>query len=304
MSFLKQYGIKDIEFTGGEPTLNPHFLYYVESASKKFRHVACISNGWKLADYDQMRYAKEAGLNEILFSLHGYDQETHESITERDTSFHRILAAIHNAKQLGIIVRINTTVCSLNVKTLSKHIDLINKIEPTGINFLPVNYWSDNNTHRETASYEEISNCIKECIDLLSEKIEFINVRYIPFCYMKGYESYVSDWGQRQYDLWDWNNTVGEHFLTEEEKEGIIKNTDRKYAELYKMRRHSYYKKKECMDCALNPICDGLEKQVEANVYPYQGDVITNPLNFRKDYCNIERYKEVLNGCSYSHRIS
>lgn len=302
MDFLKKYGIEEIEFTGGEPTLHPDWFKIVEYAAKNFRHVATISNGWKFSSEDFIKDSKAAGLNEILFSLHGYDQETHSSITKKPLAFHRIVAAMHFAKMLNIMVRINTTVCSLNVNTLYQNIELIESINPIGINFLPVNYWSDNSQYREPTSYKEMSDCIKRCIDVLEGKIDFINVRYIPFCYMKGYEKYVSDWSQRQYDLWDWNNHVADHFLSEDEKEGIIKNGISKYSQVIKMRRYSYKKYDSCMECKYLPICDGIEKQLEDPVFPEDGDFITNPLYFRKDYCNINEYKGVLNEYSNSHR--
>ena len=81
MDFLAEYGIEDIELTGGEPTIHPHWFDILEYSSYKFRHVACISNGIKLSDPHFAEKSHRAGLREVLFSIHGYDSDTHNSKT-------------------------------------------------------------------------------------------------------------------------------------------------------------------------------------------------------------------------------
>jgi len=47
MKFVKENGILDIEFTGGEPTIDPMWFDYLIEGKKLFRHMSVITNGQK-----------------------------------------------------------------------------------------------------------------------------------------------------------------------------------------------------------------------------------------------------------------
>jgi len=284
MDFVQGYGIKDIEFTGGEPTIDPRWFDYLKYASINFRHICVISSGTKFWDKEFTLKSKERGLREILFSLHGYDKESHERITRRKGSWDKIISSIENAKELGLIVRINITVCNLNYKGLEKHAILVNKIQPTGINYIALNYWQDTVYSETTVPYKDMASNIKKAIDTL-ENIPFINVRYIPYCFMVGYEQYVCNWYQHCYDPWDWNNA-----LKVLPSRAVLKDSW-EFASI--MRKNVYGKSNNCLRCKYVAICDGIEKELIPfnEVMPHSGKVIVDPNYFRKDYCSKEQYE-------------
>lgn len=288
LDFVKDYGILDIEFTGGEPTIDPRWFEYLEYSQNKFRQIACITNGYKLSDKDFIKSSKEKGLKEVLFSLHGYDEESHDAIVGRVGAWKRIIAAIINAKELGLVVRLNCTVGSFNYSGLGSYTNLINEIQPDAVNFLPINTWHGANQER---SYKEISFFIKRCIDKITTP--FISVRFIPYCYMVDYEKYVCGWYQHPYDYLDWNNELNA-LPTLPTNLGEYGKTSFEYAN--KMRGNSYLKDKNCLKCKFFCICDGVQKEQYSKnpTCAIQGDLIKDPLLFRGGYYSEKKYKRLI----------
>jgi MoaA/NifB/PqqE/SkfB family radical SAM enzyme len=245
---LKDLGILEIDLSGGESSIHKDWFKILEYCNKNFNTVSCLSNGGMFANYDFLKKSKDHGLSEILFSLHGYDEKSHDKIVGVKGAYQNILKAIENAKSLDIMVRINCTVTSNNVNHLDIYTSIINKIKPFQLNYLPLNYWDSAQTLR-TQNYEKLSDKIKKSIDTLDKDIE-INVRYIPFCFMRGYEKYVKDIPQHIYDLRDWN--IASY---------CYKPLDEIFDIAYKNRLETYYKPRECFKCKYFNECDGIEKQ-------------------------------------------
>ena len=288
LDFVHNYGIKDIEFTGGEPSIDPNWFNWLQYASKKFRHISTITNGYKFKDYNFTKKSRDCGLSEILFSLHGYDEESHEKITRKKGSWNDILKAIKNAKKLHIITRINVTVCNLNYQYLERQVPLLNKIKPLGLNYIALNYWEDAIHNNNDIPYELIGEHIEKAINSLDKtNIKYINIRYLPFCFIhRKYHKYVCGWHQHTYDYWDWNNAL--------KVLPSLKITLNSTEYANEIRNSVYSKKNECIKCKYVAICDGIEKKLMDNnkVYPLKGDIIKDPLVFRKDYCTLEGYLE------------
>lgn len=284
IDYIHSYGITQIDLSGGESSVSPDWFKILDYCKDKFERVSCLSHGGRFHDKKFLQQSKDAGLKEILFSLHGPTEEAHDSITNRKGSFKRILKAITNAKELGIMVRLNCTVYFKNIDLLREHYaELVNSIDPYQINFITLNYWSEHITldfHNDP--YDVMTTEIKACIDQINKGIE-INVRYVPYCYMKGYEQYVCDEYQHIYDVRDWNKEVFTYSVdvskqyTEEEKLQMA------YAEAGKQRIRFYSKKFDCMKCKHYYICDGVEKEIidETPVYPEAGDKITQVNYYR-----------------------
>lgn len=283
---LLAYGITQVDLSGGESSVSPDWFKILDYCNDKFESISCLSHGGKFANMDFLKESKEHGLKEILFSLHGATEETHDAITGRKGSFKRILQGIANAKELGMIVRTNATVYYRNYHQLeNEYADLINSIMPVEANFLTLNYWGDFNIIEfKNVSYKDMTDGIKKCIDKLHNGIE-INVRYAPYCYMEGYEKYVAGTYQHIYDVRDWNREMYTYLLdvsrtyTPEEK---IQNA---YDACKEHRKRFYKKSLDCVKCKHFYICDGIEKEIGADtpVHPAQGDKIKQVNFYRKD---------------------
>lgn len=285
--YLLNYGITQIDLSGGESSVSPDWFKILDYCSERFEHVSCLSHGGKFYNKDFLKESKEHGLKEILFSLHGSNSDTHDEITNRKGSFKRIIGAIQNAKELGLTVRINCTVYQKNYLVLSnEYAKLINELNPLEVNFILLNYWDD--VKVEPINYENITTEIKRCIDNLNKNL-IINVRYVPYCHMIGYEKYVCNQYQHIYDIYDWNKEM----YVGDEKNGI--DVSKKYSELEKLNfaykkcgdyRTRFYKKdKVCLECKYFYICDGFENEIKEPKYnPVFGEKIVEVTHFRKNH--------------------
>lgn len=279
---IRSFGIKEIDLSGGESSVHRNWFEILDYCKELgFENISALTNGYKFANMDFLKQSQEHGLSELLFSLHGWDEASHEAIVKRKGSFERILKAIKNAQEIGIKVRINCTVTHYNAPYLSEaYATLINEIKPFQMNFLPLNYWEDAK-ELNGENYEFLSGFIKKVIDCLNQEIE-INVRYIPFCFMKGYEKYVVGIYQHIYDRGDWN------IITYDVDSFDVRpvNTSDYFEQAKKQRLYTYAKNKECFDCKYFFICDGVEKKIaqDQKVYPENGEKITDVMHFRRGH--------------------
>ena len=286
IDYLLEYGITQVDLSGGESSVDPNWFTILDYCKDKFESISCLSHGGKFANMEFLKESKERGLKEILFSLHGATAEVHDSITGRKGSFERILRGIANAKELGMIVRTNTTVYYKNYHQLeNEHAALINSIKPVESNFITLNYWGDFNVIEfENVNYETITTAIKRCIDKLQDGIE-INVRYAPYCYMEGYEKYVAGTYQHIYDVRDWNREMYTYLLDVSKPYTPKEKIQNAYDACQTHRQRFYKKSIECTKCKHFYICDGIEKEVaeQTPVRPAPGDKIKQVNFYRKD---------------------
>lgn len=251
---LYDRGITEVDLSGGESSIHKDWFKILDYCQTKgFSSISTLSNGSKFSNFDFIKKSYQHGLTEILFSLHGWDEYSHDNMVHSKGAFKKILEAITNAKIIGIKIRLNCTV--KNNFNPEIYAELINKILPDQINFLPLNYWN-NASNIEVINYKIVSSNIKKCIDLIQNNIQCINVRYIPFCFMENYEKYVVGTYQHIFDLQDWNIEV---YKEDDLVKDFIVSTEGAFAIAKENREKSYIKPKICLDCKYVYICDGIE---------------------------------------------
>jgi len=280
IDYLYKCGITEVDLSGGESSIHKDWFKILEYCNKLFESVTTLSNGYKFADLDFIQKSKDYGLKEILFSLHGSSEELHDELVQKKNGFKRILQAIKNANDVGIIVRINCTVTQDNYLHLDKFVDLVKQFDVFEVNFITLNYWSDADK-QIPIDYNEVTPKIHRAIDSLKDFC-IVNVRYTPYCYMKGYEKYVCDYYQHIYDIYDWNIAVYDYNI-----DTNIYNQDplkALFESAEENRNSSYYKPRKCFKCKHFYICDGIENNMGIDVIPEEGEKITNPLFYRNNY--------------------
>ena len=281
---LKEYGIQDIELSGGESSISPDWFEILDYVREKgFRHISTLSHGGKFANMDFLKKSYDKGLREVLFSLHGGSAKVHNRATNRGSSFDTILKAISNAQELGMIVRINCTVYHQNYQNLEEHAELCKKINPLEVNYITLNHFDAAESHTPIL-YKDLAPKIKEAIYIIKDTIKYINVRYIPFCFMKGgYEKYVCDTYQHIYDRYDWNletYDLGPNIFESHLPRTFSSDLELAYTAAKEGRLYHYNKPSECVSCSRLAICDGID--TKDKVLPIPGEYITNPVYFRK----------------------
>ena len=310
--YAQKHGIQEIDFSGGEPTLHPDLSKLIsEAKSLGMRKVSIITNGWRLADRQYLQTLKVAGLDEVLFSVHGPDSDTHDSITRVSGSFQRISEALTNAAEEGIMIRTNTVVNGLNYKHLPNIASFVLLFHPVQVNFITINDWcfAKNLVDTLMVPYSEMSLQLKKACDLLVNRVNTVNVRYIPFCFMKDYERFVCNHKQSVFDPYEWVPRVRARlevqnsflrFLAIVLYGFIFGGTFKKALRISPseladqsiieaLRKWNYTKQQGCTDCRYEKLCDGVENTY-ANKYglrellPEAGEKIVDPNFFRNEY--------------------
>lgn len=283
IDYLVECGITEADLSGGESSIHKQWFDILDYCRSRGLRISTLSNGYKFADKEFLQKSKEHGLEEILFSVHGYNTESHNQLVGHRKGFANIKQAILNAHELGLLVRINCTVTKDNYTGLpTEFVQLMKELKPFEINFLTLNYWNDADV-LDCISYPEITPYIQQAIDQLKDQTPIINVRYTPYCFMKGYEQYVCNYYQHIYDIYDWNIAVYDQRIdpAEYKKDPMTAL----YESAKSNRNNTYYKKKECMDCKHFYICDGVEKQIKnIELRPESGEKITQANFYRRGY--------------------
>jgi MoaA/NifB/PqqE/SkfB family radical SAM enzyme len=209
IKLARQLVWEDIDFTGGEPTIVSELEKLIAVAKEEgFRDIAIITNGIRLADRNYFKRLNNAGLNDVLFSLHGANSKIHDFLTRVPGSFEKIINAIQTAKELGIKVRTNITINTYNYTTLPAYANLVSQLGVNTVNFIFFNPWTTKNVelNKLMPRFTEVIPYLEKSIDILeSNKTPKIVIRYVPYCVLnEKYRKYICDFNQRVYDPDEW----------------------------------------------------------------------------------------------------
>jgi uncharacterized radical SAM superfamily Fe-S cluster-containing enzyme len=133
-----------IQFSGGEPTLSPHFLRAIEYArTNGFFAVQCATNGVKFAQDPQLaRDAKKAGLRMAYLQFDGVDNASnaHRKISNL---FDVKTRAIENLHAAGVdVILVVTVINGINNDQVGKIVNyaIENADKVTVVSFQPVSF--------------------------------------------------------------------------------------------------------------------------------------------------------------------
>ncbi|MFQ5711216.1 MAG: radical SAM protein [Candidatus Geothermarchaeales archaeon] len=125
---LADAGCSILAFSGGEPTIHPHILEFVEHASKRGMYVAMATNAIRLADIDVVREFKEAGLGFAQISLDGLNPETNDYFRGVPGAWRKTVEGIKNCVAEGLFVEVATTATHYNYGEISDLIDFSDEL--------------------------------------------------------------------------------------------------------------------------------------------------------------------------------
>jgi MoaA/NifB/PqqE/SkfB family radical SAM enzyme len=116
----KAQGVEYLEMIGGETTIRRDFIPLVRTAKKLgFKDVVVVTNGRMFAYPDFAKAVVDAGVTDLVFSIHGPDAKLHDELTYVPGAFDELLRGIDNARAAGL-ERIfgNCTVVKQNMRRL------------------------------------------------------------------------------------------------------------------------------------------------------------------------------------------
>jgi MoaA/NifB/PqqE/SkfB family radical SAM enzyme len=212
IAYIRGRGIEVLDFTGGEPTIRPDLLELIRYAKGLgFKSLSMITNGIRMAQPDYTKACVEAGIDDFLLSIHGNDASVHDRVTEIPGSFDKVVLAAKHLQKHPVKTRVNCVVSGYNYKTPVETLALFHSLGIQTANFILFNPiveadWRSDPTLN--VAYSDAAPYLKQAINLYRDKIRKITVRYIPLCLMQGYESYVTNMPQLQYDPDEWDYLI------------------------------------------------------------------------------------------------
>ncbi|MCG2865860.1 MAG: radical SAM protein [Vulcanisaeta sp.] len=277
----------DVDFSGGEPSIQPGIEKALALAKElRFRRINFITNGIALAYEPYFKRLVEAGLNEVLFSIHGARPETHDFLVQRPGAFKAITKAMKLARDYGLHVRTNTTINALNYRELPELAELVLKYEPENINFIFMNPWttSEVNEKRLFARYSDIMPYAIKAMKIIEPHDVYFALRYVPLCLVpEEYRPFVMTFHNRIMDMYEWDNLFSQfsedlaYEWIKTRKEVDVLSAWQRYIAKFRismddvgyddgrynieMARTWHVKPRACESCKLRDVCDGLKRE-------------------------------------------
>lgn len=308
LRLARKYGALDVDFTGGEPTIRsdlPELISFARDLG--FRDICVITNGQMLSNQSYCERLVKHGLNDVLFSIHGLN-EIHDQLTRVPGSFQRLTKAVDNIKNLGIKLRTNTTVVKHNYQQIPEIGAFLLKLKPDAVNFIMFNPWysSGSQIKEVTSRFSDSAPFLRKAIGELAPEIRKITVRYMPYCFMEGYEQYICNFPHRKYDKDEWSHSTRFRIESKFYLGSILLRMIR-YRVLPKryssvddlidhvvvasVQRSLHVKAENCPLCKYYEICDGIKKGYAqlyglSEVHPIRGERIQDPMYSREPYLN------------------
>ena len=297
LDIFKRFGVRDVDFSGGEPSIHPNILELLQLAlDTGFRNRCIITNGFKFSNLNFMKACIEHGLNDILISLHG-DERMNDKLTGVQGSFKMTVKAIENAKAVGLKPRVKTVINSMNYKKFPELTMKLNNLQLFNHNWIGFKhcYEQIGADYDKTVQHSVMSPYLLEALGNEID-IDYINIRYIPFCFAKGHEKNISNYPQKIYDPLEWINTLlpmVDHYSEESfDNNYVDEDEDRKFLNnnAVNCNRFLYEKSAKCITCKNVYICDGFEidygkkYDIEDEANPYRGKPVKDPLYYRYEY--------------------
>lgn len=243
----KQRGATYLELIGGELSLRSDLEELIKFASHlNFTTILMATNGRRYAYLDFARRVIDAGLTDIIFSIHGSDAKTHDALTKSPGSFDQLMAGLQNFKKLGFQrIGSNTTIVKQNYRHLPRLGQFIYDQGIRNSEFIfvdPSEGGACRNFAKLVPRISQAAPYMRECLGIGREhQVVHWAVRYVPLCYFSDYLDQISE-------LKEAESVRTEHIAPD------FKNYD-VTASRQKLTRR---KTAKCRGCKLFNVCEGL----------------------------------------------
>ena len=249
---------KEINFTGGEPTIRKDIFELIEyAASSGFEEVRLTTNGRMFSYEDFTKRIVSSGLTGAIFSIHAHTAELHDYFTRVPGSFEQAMEGWKNLKNLGGIIDNNVVITTKNYKFLPELVELLIKNDVRAVCLIyPTIYGNLLKNPELVPEMHEVASFIHKTIDILEQNQKTAWCLNIPVCFMTGYEKYSELMELRTKMFWPDMDTN----LDEKRKEGRVQL-------------------EACNDCKFRMVCAGIPKKYldlkgEKNIIPVKGTLV------------------------------
>ena len=273
----RQRGCRMCDISGGEPTIAKDLPLWIDLCRKHGLAPGIITHGQDVKD--KLENLWDHGLSDILFSVHG-TKEYHEQVTGTVSrnGYDRLFSAMEKCRDSGFKFRTNT-VLTENYETLPDLARELVKVKPlisNFINFNPYYEWKDKDKEFQ-AKVGTIAPYLGKAIDILTEAGTAVNVRYFPFCVLKGYEKHIVNMPQVGFDPYEWDYNC------------MPKTPERFDAMGDELADKTCIHTMKCLECGIaGTVCTGANRSYietfgDDELEPYLEGEINDKFHFRKE---------------------
>lgn len=240
-------GIKQVTFTGGEPTIRPDFLKLLEFAENRGFYITLQSNG-RMFSYPPLAKAASRHVGRFVIALHGPCAEIHDRTTRMKGSYYQTALGIKNLVSAGSFVLGKIVITRLNYRRLKETAGQLMLLGAAGVNiaFPHANGAAGSNFDAVVPRYCGVMPYVRGVIRFvekrnLSRGVPFsLELEAIPLCLLAGREKYASDF----------NNAAGQY--------SELKQLDIAPKDWRKARKEIKRKFPFCAGCRYNALCEGV----------------------------------------------
>ncbi len=269
---FKDEGVTEILLTGGEPTIVEFLPSLISFIVKNDINPKIISNGVELFDMTFVKRLFDSGLKAINISLHTADEDVAEKLSKKEGHLKKTLVGIRNAIDIGIDVTINSTINSLNCKSLSINVQffidhfpevkhyVFNNLDPGQADGYIKSRAGENPWI--VAKLVDLELELSKMVRVLKKNEKTFRIERVPLCYMDGFEEFSTETRKIVKD---------ENYVC-----SFIENGRNNEVRTVVPEQLSN-KAKCCSVCKLNEICRGLQREYielhgDSELYPVFSD--------------------------------
>jgi len=270
------YNLNWVDISGGEPTIYKHIKEVLNFCKTIGLKTTVITNGICITkELDDM-------VDEWMISVHGI-KDIHNKCVEKPV-FDVVEKKFKTIKKP---FRINVVVTNRNYNKFPEQAIYFSKLKhkPRRVHYIMFNPFHEFSLEADldfVANPKEVSPYLREAIETLDKSgIESV-VRYLPFCFAKGFESKICGMSQVAFDWgeWAWEQQLNASakFRNEQNYYATARNTALGNATIMN----------ECRGCAAEFICDGmsvnyLKRFSDLKPVSIKGRKTFDPLFFKKE---------------------
>jgi radical SAM protein len=126
---LAEFSSPILIFTGGDPMMRRDLFDLIAYATRKGLRCSLTPTATALPTVGRLAQAKEAGIRRIALSLDAPTPGTHDEFRQVPGSWDRTMKILHDAKNVGLSVQVNTTVSTFNVDRLIDMVPFVQEVD-------------------------------------------------------------------------------------------------------------------------------------------------------------------------------
>ncbi len=198
----KENGHEAVVFTGGEITIREDLPKLVSYAKRLgFKKIQMQTNGRRFAYKNYCKTLIKSGANEFGLALHGATAKIHDKLTRAEGSFKQTTAGIKNLTSMGQWVNVNCVITKPGYKSFPELADLLISLGVSQYQFafIHINRIIKDDPElieKVVPRKSDVMPYIKKGLEKGIDAGVRVMTEAIPFCFMKGYEEYIAEFGK------------------------------------------------------------------------------------------------------------